>query len=49
MPVGSLVLDIPKLRDGSYHVDENIATATLNGKFTNGDGSELSLTSWIRN
>jgi hypothetical protein len=47
MPVGSLALDVPELRGSAYHVDENIASATLAGKFTNKDGSELSLNSWV--
>jgi hypothetical protein len=47
MPVGSLSLDIPELRGSAYHVDENIGSATLAGKFANKDGTKLSLNFWI--
>jgi hypothetical protein len=47
MPVGSLVLSIPELRESSYHVEQNIGPATLTGMCANKNGSELSVKSWV--
>jgi alpha-L-fucosidase 2 len=47
MPVGSLALTIPELKDSSYHMEQAIGNATLSGKFTDSDGAELSVKSWI--
>jgi hypothetical protein len=47
MPVGSLALNIPELKDGSYHMEQAIGNATLTGKFTASGGAELSVKSWI--
>ena len=47
MPVGSLALTIPELKDSSYHMEQAIGNATLTGKFTASGGAELSLKSWI--
>ncbi len=47
MPVGSLSLTVPELKESSYHMEQAIGNATLTGKFTGKDGAELSLKSWI--
>jgi len=46
MPVGSLTLNVPALKGGSYSLNENVGPATVTGTFKK-DGYGLSVTSWV--
>ena len=46
MPVGSLQMSVPELRGASYHVQENVGSADIEGRFKNG-AHELDLRSWV--
>ena len=46
MPVGSLTLNVPVLKGGSYSLNENIGPATVTGTFVK-EGYGLSVTSWV--
>ncbi len=45
-PLGRIIFEMPELENGSYRVEQDLATATLSGVFTVGDKT-VSMTSWI--
>jgi hypothetical protein len=46
MPVGSLTLNVPALKGGTYSLNENVGPATVTGTFKK-DGYGLSVMSWV--
>jgi hypothetical protein len=46
-PAGSLNLEIPRLANASYLMQQRVGPATLTGSFATNDGAKLALTSWV--